>query len=188
MRHNPVPMMDRITTVRARTLPRTRIAGCLMALGVLLHPGPALAEDRSLGTFRDWSTMAFGDEKDLTCMAFTQPTRSEGDYTRRGDAFVFVSHRPRDGERNRLSVETGYTYDRKAPVTITIDERRFSLSSDGSTAWLADEGQAGALIDAMKAGRSMQVVGTSSKGTVTTDDYSLLGFTAATRAIDQGCR
>jgi hypothetical protein len=155
---------------------------------VLLIAAAAQAADRSLGTFRDWSTMAFGDAKDLTCMAFAQPTRSEGDYTRRGDVFVFVSNRPRDGERNRLSVETGYTYDGKSPVTLTIDDGTFKLRSDGSTAWLADPSEGEALIRAMKAGRLMQVVGTSSKGTVTTDDYSLLGFTAAARAIDENCR
>lgn len=156
----------------------------LLATGSL----PAASADRSLGNFKDWSTMAFGDKKSLTCMAFTQPQKSDGDYTRRGDVFVFVTHRPGAGQKNQVSIETGYTYDAKAPVTLTIDDRSFALSADGSAAWLADSGKAAALVAAMKAGRAMQVEGTSSKGTRTKDQYSLLGFTAATRAIDKTCR
>lgn len=144
--------------------------------------------DRSLGTFKDWSTMAFGDEKSLTCMAFTQPVKSNGEYTRRGDVFVFVTHRPGAGQKNHVSVETGYTYDSKIPVTLTIDAHTFSLSADGSAAWLADSADAPKLMAAMKAGRLMRVDGTSSRGTRTIDEYSLLGFTAATRAIDATCR
>lgn len=132
--------------------------------------------------------MAFGTDKDLTCMAFTQPVKSQGDYSRRGDVFVFVTHRPSDGQQNRLSVETGYTFDTQSPVTVTIDKRNFDLQADGSTAWLKEASRGSDLLKAMKAGRVMRVVGTSSKGTETTDDYSLLGFTAAIRAIDKTCR
>lgn len=132
--------------------------------------------------------MAFGEEGDLTCMAFTQPTKSEGNYTRRGDIFVFVTHRPSEGQLNRLSVEAGYTFEDGAPVEARIDDERFALRSDGSTAWLADAEAGATLIAAMRAGRTMVIEGTSSKGTRTTDHYSLLGFTAATRIIDKTCK
>ncbi|MGB1026239.1 MAG: invasion associated locus B family protein, partial [Rhodospirillaceae bacterium] len=39
----------------------------------------------------------------------------------------------------------------------------------------------------MKRGRDMIVKGTSSRGTVTTDTYSLSGVTAAMNAIDKAC-
>jgi Invasion associated locus B (IalB) protein len=39
----------------------------------------------------------------------------------------------------------------------------------------------------LKAGKQMIVRGTSSRGTETTDTYSLSGFTAALAAIDKAC-
>lgn len=43
------------------------------------------------------------------------------------------------------------------------------------------------LVKAMKAGSKMVVVGYSSRGTKTTDTYSLSGFTAAYNAISKAC-
>jgi hypothetical protein len=177
----------------ARFLPSRRLA-CVATLStatlaaVILGASCVAAADRSLGTFKDWSAMAFGDTGDLTCMAFTQPVKSEGNYTKRGDAFVFITHRPAAGQRGRISVEAGYTYDTSVPVTITVDGRSFELRADGSAAWLSDPSQGAALVEAMRAGRVMRVEGTSSRGTRTVDEYSLLGFSAATRAIDDTCR
>ncbi|MDX1424550.1 MAG: invasion associated locus B family protein, partial [Kiloniellales bacterium] len=44
-----------------------------------------------------------------------------------------------------------------------------------------------AIVKAMRAGSSMVVKGTSSRGTVTTDTYSLLGFSKAYAAISKAC-
>jgi hypothetical protein len=44
------------------------------------------------------------------------------------------------------------------------------------------------LIGAMKAGSDMIVSGTSRRGTVTTDTYSLAGVTAALKKIDAECQ
>ena len=41
---------------------------------------------------------------------------------------------------------------------------------------------------AMKGGKAMVVKGTSSRGTLTTDTYSLAGFTAAYAAIGKACK
>ena len=45
-----------------------------------------------------------------------------------------------------------------------------------------------AIVAAMKAGRQMIVRGTSTRGTLTTDTYSLSGFSAALAAIDKACK
>jgi len=44
------------------------------------------------------------------------------------------------------------------------------------------------MITAMKRGSKMLVVGTSSRGTVTTDTYSLSGFTKTKSTIDKTCK
>ena len=160
----------------------------ICVLIALLAPGTVSAADRKLGTFKDWSAMAFGSGEDVTCMAFSQPTKSAGDYTKRGDIFVFLTHRPAQRTRSRVSIETGYPFQSKAPAHIDIDGETFALRTDGSTAWLDDLKRSPALVEAMKSGRVMVVKGTSVKGTQTRDEYSLLGFTAAARAIDGACQ
>jgi hypothetical protein len=68
-----------------------------------------------------------------------------------------------------------------------IDGKQFSLFTDDDTAWGGDAKVDSALVAAMKAGATMIVKGTSARGTLTTDTYSLAGFTAAHKAIDKAC-
>ena len=43
------------------------------------------------------------------------------------------------------------------------------------------------IINAMKAGKGMTVVGYSQRGTETTDTYTLIGFTKAYEALQKDC-
>ena len=54
-------------------------------------------------------------------------------------------------------------------------------------AWVDNEAGQGALVNAMKRGNELVFKGTSERGTLTTDSYSLKGVTAAMRAIDKAC-
>ena len=54
-------------------------------------------------------------------------------------------------------------------------------------AWLDNETRQGALVNAMKRGNELVFKGTSERGTLTTDSYSLKGATAAMKAIDKAC-
>jgi len=162
---------------------RSGIAALLAALLAL----PAGAEDQALGSFRDWRAMRFGDGDDRACMAFSQPVKSEGDYSKRGQAFVFVTHRPAAGERSRVSLETGYPFEPGSKVRVEVDQLALAFRTEGSTAWLDDPEQTRRLVAAMRAGRELVVRGTSTRGTRTVDRYSLYGFTAAHEAIDRAC-
>ena len=157
-----------------------------MLLGILTMTSAAAA-DKALGFFRDWSAMQFGAGEEQACMAFSQPTSSEGNYTKRGDAFVFVTNRPAAGERGRVSLDTGYIYQPGSSVTVTVDTLALELRTDGSTAWLDDDKETSRLLAAMRSGRELVVEGISNRGTRTVDRYSLYGFTAAYRAIDKAC-
>ena len=148
---------------------------------------PALGQDKSLGSFRDWSAMRFGSGEDRACMAFSQPVKSEGNYSKRGDAFLFVTHRPAAGERGRVSLDTGYTYRAGSKATLTVGDMALELRTDGSTAWLDDDARTRRLLSAMRAGRDLVVEGTSSRGTRTVDHYSLYGFSAAYAAMGKAC-
>jgi len=58
---------------------------------------------------------------------------------------------------------------------------------DNQAAWLASMDDETGFVAALKKGSKLVVHGTSSKGTKTTDTYSLGGITAAMDAIDKAC-
>ena len=149
---------------------------------------PSSAADKSLGTFKAWSAMSFSEDDKPVCMMWSQPEKAEGDYKKRGEIFVFVTHRPGDNEINKVSFETGYTFKEKSEVSVTIDGEAFTLYTDGSTAWSYEPKDDSRMVNAMRAGSTMVVEGVSSRGTQTRDTYSLGGFTAAHNAINKACK
>lgn len=161
----------------------------LVALLVAL-PRMALGQGEQqvelLGEFTDWKAAAFNEEGGKGCFIMSGPKRSEGNYTRRDPTFVHVTHRTAAGTRDVVSVTAGYTYKPDSVVTITIGDKKFTLFTKDGAAW-ADDGTDRALVAAMKAGSRMVVQGTSSRGTLTTDTYSLSGFSAAYKAISEAC-
>ena len=110
-----------------------------------------------------------------------------GKYTTRGDAHVLVTHRPADKVKGEVSVSAGYPYKEGKDAEADIDGKKFKLFTRGENAWAYDAAEDRAMVAAMKAGKQLIVRGTSSRGTATTDTYSLSGFSAALAAIDKAC-
>lgn len=149
--------------------------------------GAAAAQQKDLGTFRDWSARSYQESGQKICDIFSKPKKEEGRYTRRGDVFAFVVYRPQEGQRNEVSFEIGYTFKQDSELRATIGGRTFELFTDGGGAWLRTAAEDDSMVAAMKAGSTMIVRGTSSRGTATKDTYSLSGFTAAMNAIVKEC-
>lgn len=115
----------------------------------------------------------------------------------RGDTYVMVTHWPDSGDWGVVSVEAGYPYQKDSKVQIQIGRERFTLTPappDGAPsdapadkAWTSGADEDRALIEAMKRGSRMTVIGRSWRPTETIDGYSLMGFTAALGRIDKAC-
>ena len=148
----------------------------------------AAAQQRSLGTFGDWTAMVDGSSANKKlCYIGTTPKKAEGNYTTRDDVHMLVTHRPAEKVHGEISITTGYTYREGKDVEVNIDGKTFKLFTRGDNAWAYDSAADRAIVAAMKAGQKMTVRGTSRRGTVTTDTYSLSGFSAALAAIDKAC-
>ncbi len=165
------------------------VSACAIAAAMLLGwPGPVTAQEGGfIATFDDWSAFSENEGGKPLCYAASLPKKAEGDYTQRGDTYVMVTHRPAEKAVGVFSVRAGYTYQEGSEVEVTIGGQTFTLFTDGGYAWAEDEDTDRAINVAMKAGKNMVVKGTSSRGTLTTDTYSLIGFTAAQGAIDKAC-
>ena len=159
--------------------------GALCASSSLSHA--ASPDPRSLGTFKDWNAYTWVEGGQKVCYMLSRPTKSLPTNVNRGEIYMMVTYRPKSRSKEEVSHVTGYTYKDKSTVDMTIDKRKFKLATDNDVAWVADGESDDKVISAMRGGSRMVIKGTSSRGTLTTDTYSLQGFTAAHKQIRKSC-
>ena len=159
-------------------------------LGTMLFGTMSMAaEPQRMLTEKDWQAFRVDDDKGRTCFISSVPTKSTGKYdpANRGEVRVFVSHGPNKAERNVVQFVAGYKHKKHSDVTVNIDGKKFTLFTIEGRAYAESEEDDIAMIRSMKRGKKMTVVGTSSRGTKTTDTYSLSGFTKTKNLIDKTC-
>jgi len=159
-----------------------------LVLCLILGSSAAAAADKVLGLYGDWGAQTFTEGKNTGCSMWSQPTKDQGKYKQRGAIYAYVTHRPWDKRINEVSISAGYTYKKDSTVQLRVGNEKFSLFTDGDTAWSRSPKDDKQLVEAMRRGSSMIVTGMSSKGTQTTDAYSLNGFSKAYEAIGKACK
>lgn len=168
---------------------RTTLVLCAGILGLgLLVPGTGAAQQvDTLGRSQDWTAYTMTENGQKVCYVASQPKKDEGNYDQRGEIYTLITHRPQNNEFYVVTVYAGYPYKEGSSVSLSVDNKKtFPLFTHGESAWALDEHDR-KIVDAMKAGTEMVIKGTSSRGTATTDTYSLLGVTAALNTIDKAC-
>ena len=101
----------------------------------------------------------------------------------RGITYILV-YRINKSKDAIVQIAAGYPYKKDQNVDVTIDNVQFDFYSDDDTAWSNDDNK---VIFAMKKGIKLTVNGESSRGTKTTDIYTLKGFTAAYNQLFNDC-
>ena len=168
------------------------VCALVIAAAVFAIPAPASAQEvQYLGSHggeqEKWHTFFYMENDNRVCFMASQPLREEGNYTQRGEVYVHITHRPADGSRDVVSFTTGYTYQSESIADVRIGNDNFRLFTHQDTAWAPDEETDRALVQAMRGGANMVVSGTSSRGTDTSDTYTLMGFTAAHNELLEAC-
>lgn len=158
-----------------------------LALLIFSASGAKAGEPRLIGTHGDWSAYVFIEDGSKVCYMASQPKKAEGNYTRRGEIFALITHRPAEGTKNVFSYITGYTYKPGSDATVKIDGKRTVLFTQDDTAWAPDPKSDNNLSKAIRSGSKMVIKGTSARGTVTTDTFGLSGSTKAHAAISKEC-
>jgi len=164
----------------------------LLVLTPWLFAAPVFAQSNAklIGDYRAWEALTYKEGGSDVCYMSSSPEKwtSQPENVRRGDIYLLVTHRPSRGVKDEVSIYTGYTYKQGSDVTLEIDGQDFELFTDGDTAWARDAETDKKLVQAMIRGNKMVIRGTSSRGTLTIDTYSLSGFTAARNAINKACK
>jgi hypothetical protein len=171
----------------------------LAALWIIYAPNAASAQsgaqsNKPQATFKNWRLYVETDGANKQCFIVGEPNSSRPSNVRRGNIFLTIAHRPGQGVRNEVSVRIGYPFseDSNPFARIGSDTFRFFTGVTAKTgaaewAWLESLTDQPRMVTAMKRGNELVFKGTSKRGTLTTDSYSLLGVTAAMRALDAAC-
>ena len=142
-----------------------------------------------IGEYNDWSAYIYKEGKNSVCYMASTPQKSEGKYTRRGDVYLVITHRPADKSFDVVNFVAGYAYKNDAKVIVKIGKDTISdFFVENDKAWTMNANVDKKLVEAMKKGERLIIDGTSTKGTTTKDTYSLRGFSSAYRAISTKCR
>lgn len=173
-----------------------RLGFRLIGLGVLgmsaLFCAPfsvahAADDVKNLGVFKDWSAYLYPDADSKVCFIAAKPEKSLPDGLRRGDVYAQVTHRTKEKTYGVFSVIAGYTFKPNSEAKLTIGNQSFLLVTQGDSAWARDEETDRSIAAAVRGGSKMTIEGVSSRGTKTTDTYSLSGSSAAMAAINKVC-
>jgi hypothetical protein len=168
---------------------------CGFALGaVAMMASGAWAQEQStnrVAAKTDWSV--FVEDNPTECWGVSTP--KEVVNTRdgrvvavnRGQTLLMVFYRPSANAKGQVAFTGGYPFASGSTVTMNISGNEFELFTEGEWAWPATTADDAKIIAAMKRGADAKLVGRSSRGTQTSDTFSLLGFTAAVEDAAKRC-
>jgi hypothetical protein len=156
------------------------------------HPGA-----QPLGKFGNWEAAYFTDKGNKVCYMAAAPAATASTKPVKGrdkNVLFFITHWPADNEKNAVTISTGYSYKTGSKTIVSIGGSEYFMSTggpgtgaDSDMAWMDDNTQETALVEQIRKGDKMTVKGTSKRGTVITDTYSLTGAGDAYSAISKAC-
>ena len=150
-----------------------------------------MAEEQptSLGKFEDWEAFTYKAKDSRVCYVFSAPKKSQAaKKVKRDPIYFMVTHWPGKKVRGQISTIIGYPFKDSSTVKLAVDDQQFELYTSGDMAWADQVETEQTIVKAMKNGKALTVVGTSVRGTETTDTYSLTGVIAAMDKIDATCK
>ncbi|MEK9683511.1 MAG: invasion associated locus B family protein [Rhodospirillaceae bacterium] len=161
----------------------------LVGFFILFYPpSPSFAKSAIIHSGENWVGSVVNSKNNRICFVHGKPKKSSGKYSRRGPTYLQVTFRPKEKIRDEVSVTAGYPYKKDTEVTVEIDGQKKVLFTSEDSAWSYSARDDIALVKEMRGGRELVIKGISKLGTLTTDRYSLIGFTAAYNAVREACK
>ena len=149
----------------------------------------AAAGPEPLGKFGFWEASRLTEGGQSVCyMSITaHPPQAKKQKAKRGEVVLMITHRPGDSSTDVVSYTAGLKFKPASEVNISIGAKKFSLFTQGDTAWSRDAVTDHALAIAIRNASSMTITGTSAHDTPLADTLNLKGAFAAYVAIGKAC-
>ncbi|MDG1532747.1 MAG: invasion associated locus B family protein [Paracoccaceae bacterium] len=177
--------------MKSMVLKSAKCAGLCAALAI--SAGSAFAQESTnrVAAKTNWSVFVEDNPTECWSVSAPQETVNTKDgrvvAVTRTDILLLVSNRPSTKIVQEVSFTGGYPFASGSTVNVKISGSEFELFTDGEWAWAATPSDDAKIITAMKRGANAVLTARSTRGTVTKDTFSLLGFTAALEEADKRC-
>ena len=164
------------------------ISKITVLLFCLLIVSEASAQEiKKVGKFKDWETIVVTDGAKKLCFAQSKPVLQSPKKNPR-EARLFISFRPADKIKDEVSITSGYQYNTQNSITAKSGKNKIKFDvKKENFAWIGDTSLERKMVNVMKKGSRIMIMGYDQKGSQTIDDYSLLGFTKAYNAAKKAC-
>lgn len=177
-------------TFLLRTIP-VALAASLCAFVLPASAQKAKEQAVLLGQFGDWGAYKATPNGKVVCFALSKPTKAVTDPPgrNRDPAYAFVSTRPAEKVKNEVSIIVGYPQKPGHDATVTVDgSSRYTMYTQEDGAWVKNAAEEPQLVTAMRKGAEMVMRSLSTRGTKTTDTYSLKGISDALDKVAAECK
>lgn len=175
---------------------RTAFVRFVFPLLIAAAASPAFAQKPGgdqptlLGQFGDWGAYKATQGGKTVCFALSKPTSAvtEPAGRNRDASYLFVSTRPSEKVKNEFSAIVGYPQKPGADASAAVGSSNFAMYTQNDGAWVKNAAEETQLIEAMRKGADLVVKSESTRGTKTTDTYSLKGVAQALDKVSEECK
>jgi hypothetical protein len=156
----------------------------------------AHADERAAGNpallslFGTWGAYTAVQNGKKVCFTLTKPVTASTAPPNgpRESAWIFVTSWPADVVKDEVSIDFGYVLEPNTDATVEIAGRSFAMWPHANIAWVKNPGEESLLLETMRRAADITVKGRSASGMVSTDVYSLKGFSPALDRARLACR
>lgn len=177
-------------TVKSRSLLCAVAAAVLsMSMAAARAAEPATL----LGVSKDWTAFTSGSGSSKICYTLSKPTATDPKTAKRDPIYFIITDWPGRKPKTKSEPEAvpGYQYKDGTTVTAQVGGAKFEMfaknEAGAGAAWVRERADELRMIEAMKRAKQLVVTGTSLRGTVTHDTYSLAGLSDALNKIHDAC-
>jgi hypothetical protein len=151
---------------------------------------PGVAQPTLLGQYGDWGAYTASPSGKKICFALAKPANSSTSPPNRprDPTWMFISTRPAEKVKDEVSVIFGYGLKPNSDANIEVAGGSYAMYTQADGAWVKNAAEEPKLVETMRKGQDLTVKGTSAKGTLSTDVYSLKGLSLALDKVGQECR
>jgi hypothetical protein len=134
------------------------------------------SEPTLLGQFGGWGAYIASPSGKKVCFALAKPSSSKTNPPNRprDPAYAFISTRPSEKVANEVSIMVGYPVKPGSESTLEVGGANYAMYTQGDGLWIKNAAE--------------EAKPVSSRGTQTTDVFSLKGLSQALDRIAQECR
>ena len=143
-----------------------------------------------LGQYGDWGAYRAAPAGKKVCFALAKPasatTAPPG--RPRDPSYLFVATRPAEKVRNEVSAVVGYPQKPNTEAIGAIGSSTFAMYTQNDGAWIKNAAEEAQMVEAMRKGSDLVVKSESTRGTQTSDTYSLKGLAQALDKVGEECK